>query len=214
MKNYIYYPHDKFFKAIMNNNEEAVLFFKNILPVNIQKLVDFTTLQIKKDSYIEKELRQFYTDILYQVNLKDQLTFLYLLFEHQSTPDKLIAFRLLGYRVKIWELYLKQNGGNVLPPIIPLVLYHGKKRWTISKRFSDLIMGYREELIPYLPDFKYLLYDLSTYTDEEIKGNIKLKVFLYLFKHIFDDDLLTRLKDIFPLLKELSMEDRSGLDIL
>ena len=171
-------------------------------------------MQIRKDSFIEKELQEFFTDILYEVNINNSPAFIYLLFEHQSSPDKLVAFRLLRYFVKIWELYLKQNNTSSLPPIIPLILYHGKKRWTINQKFSNVILGHTEELAQYTPNFSYLLYDLSRYTDEEIKGNISLRIFLSLFKHIFDDDLFSHLENIFKLLKKLSYTDKSGLEYI
>ena len=75
-------------------------------------------------------------------------------------------------------------------------------------------MGDREELRLYLPDYNYILYDLSAYSDEEIKGNITIRIFLDLFKHIFDEDLLSHLKKVFPLMNALSLNDRSSLEYI
>ncbi len=55
----------------------------------------------------------------------------------------------------------------------------------------------------YIPDHKYLIYDFSSYSDAEIKGQIKLKLFLKLISHIFDDDFDNGLREILPLLIEL-----------
>ena len=118
--------------------------------------------------------------------------------------DKLIAFRLLRYMVKIWELNLKQQPAlKLLPPIIPLVLYHGKDKWTVGERLSDIIGGDKEELSLYLPDFTYVLYDVTPYTDRQIKGNIMVQVCLHLFRHIFDEDLPNHLRKIFPLFEDI-----------
>lgn len=114
----------------MTKKKAAVDFFKNYLPADILKLVDIKTLQIKKDSFIEKKFTRFYSDILYQVAIRDRKAYIYLLFEHQSSPDRWIALRLLGYIKLIWELELKQEPRlKLLPPIIPLILYHGKDKW-------------------------------------------------------------------------------------
>ena len=208
-------PHDSFFKTVMDQKKVAIDFFTNYLPANILKLIDIHTLEIKKDSFVEKELKKFYSDILYGVSCKKGKAYLYLLFEHQSTVDKLTAFRLLRYIVKIWELNLNQHPAlKTLPPIIPLVLYHGKKKWNVGERLSDIISGDKEKLSLYLPDFTYLLYDFSPYSDRKIKGNIMVRVCLHLFRHIFDEDLPNHLKEIFPLLRELLTEDRTALEFI
>ena len=75
---------------------------------------------------------------------------------------------------------------------------------------SSVFKGPVGALSDYVPDFKYLLYDLSRYTDDQIKGTVMARVTMLLLKHIFDPDVADRLSDIFLLLKELS-EQETGL---
>jgi predicted transposase/invertase (TIGR01784 family) len=215
LKDKAHNPHDGYFQAIMRNKESAVDFLKNYLPADILRFIDIKTLQIKKDSFITKELKRFYSDILYQVAIKDHKAYIYLLFEHKSYPEKLIAFILLKYMVKIWELECKQQPElRLLPPIIPLVFYHGKEKWNIGSRLSDSIfLGDREELKVWIPDFTYTLYDFSPYSDAQIKGSILLKICLDLFKHIFDKDL-SHVRKIIQLLKALSLDERTALEFI
>ncbi|MEZ5212010.1 Rpn family recombination-promoting nuclease/putative transposase [Gordonia sp. (in: high G+C Gram-positive bacteria)] len=61
--------------------------------------------------------------------------FRHVLMEHQRTPDPLMAFRMLSYQVQIWRRHLhevRRRGltPRPLPPIIPLVIYQGRRRWT------------------------------------------------------------------------------------
>ena len=140
MRKKISNPHDSLFKAMMSREEIAKDFFHNHLPEGLAKLIDVDSLEIRKDSFVEKELKQFYSDILYQVSFKGGKGYIYLLFEHQSKPYRLIAFRLLRYMVKIWEQELRAEPALVsLPPIIPLVLYHGRAGWDVSESFMGLI---------------------------------------------------------------------------
>lgn len=86
---------------------------------------------------------------------------------------------------------------------------------TIGGKLSDIIyLGDREELRLYLPDFAYILYDFSSYSDEEIKGQILTRICLDLFKHIFDPDLADHLRKATPLLRELLLEGRTGLEAI
>ena len=101
IKNKIINPHDKFFKEIFSKKKEAKEFLSHYLPEDIKAIIDLSTLSIFKDSFIEKELQEYFSDILYKVEIKDQPAWIYLLFEHKSYPDSIVAFQLLRYMVKI-----------------------------------------------------------------------------------------------------------------
>lgn len=68
---------------------------------------------------------------MYRVMLNGQDVEFYLLLEMQSKVDFLMPYRLLLYQVEIWR-YLKKAKGKPktfrLPPIVPIVVYNGKKR--------------------------------------------------------------------------------------
>jgi hypothetical protein len=64
-----------------------------------------------------------------------------------------------------------------------------------------------------VPDFQYLLTDLSRYRDEEIRGAVMVRATLLVFKYIFSDELRDRLQAILELLNEL-VRKRTGLEYL
>lgn len=54
-----------------------------------------------------------------------------------------------------------------MPPIIPIVLYNGKKKWTTERQFRSLLANetmFGSELL----NFEYLLIDVARYTEEEL----------------------------------------------
>ncbi len=82
------------------------------------------------------------SDLLYSVAVGGRPTLLYLLFEHQSTVDPLMPFRLLRFLVRIWErwLGLEENAGaRILPAVVPLVLYHGREPWSAATELAEII---------------------------------------------------------------------------
>jgi len=99
-----------------------------------------------------------------------------------------------------------------LSPIIPVVVYHGRSKWKVGLEFQDLF-DLPEALQGLLPDFRYLLCDLTQYSDEEIRGAVTLKAAFLLMKHIFSEDLVDRLPGILELLRDL-LNKRSGLEYL
>jgi predicted transposase YdaD len=66
---------------------------------------------------------------LSNVSIDGKEGFVYLLFEHKSYFDKMTPVQMLGYIVDIWKLYNKQNKNEKLPPIIPILIYHGNRKW-------------------------------------------------------------------------------------
>ncbi len=94
-------PHDKLFREIWSDLKEARSFLENYLPPDVLELTDTNTLEICKDSFIEKELKDAYADILYRVKFENEPGYIYLLFEHKSYKDRLVHLQLLGYMINI-----------------------------------------------------------------------------------------------------------------
>ena len=184
-------PHDKLVRETLGRKDTACDFFQNYLPGHILELIDLDSLEISKDSFIEKELKEFFSDILYKVRFKNEEGFIYLLLEHKSYQPELIHLQLLGYIYQIYCLHVKQTKAKYLPVIIPMVLYHGKTEFKLDTNFTSVIKGPSDLLREYIPDFKFILLDLTQYTDEEIKGHVLAKAFMMALKHTSKGDIFT-----------------------
>ncbi len=206
-------PHDHFFRETFSRRDVAVDFVRHYLPSDVVAQLDIGALHIVKDSFIDSDLREHFSDLLYRTHLRDgQDAYVYVLFEHKSYPEPLVAFQLLRYMVRIWEQALKQTKATHLPPVVPVLVYHGSDVWRIDTRFQGLFADH-PALAAYIPDFQYQLCDLSAYSDEEIAGEALLKVTLLILKHVFDGELGQRLPDILSLLSDLT-QATSGLEYL
>jgi hypothetical protein len=72
------------------------------------------------------------------VSLHDgQIAYVYFLFEHKSYPDRLVALQLLRYLARFWEQQVSA-GQFPLPPIMPLVVYHGE-RWIVGGKLCFIL---------------------------------------------------------------------------
>lgn len=155
--------------------------------------------------------------MLFSVNIGDEEGYLYFLFEHKSFQEKDIAFQLLDYMQQIWSRELTKEKAKAVPIIIPLVFYHGKRRWTDVKTIGNWITGY-DNFIPhmqrYVPDFDFILFDLSFEGQEKVEGNPKLRAYLELSRHIFVRELETFLSTLASIERMLSEYDVSFLDTL
>ena len=90
-------PHDAIFRQMLAQKEVARDFLQLYLPAQFLSICDLNTLQLASGSFIEEDLRSSYSDILYSLQTQHGAGYIYALIEHQSSPDKLMAFRLMRY---------------------------------------------------------------------------------------------------------------------
>ena len=206
-------PHDRFFAQIFSDRQNAVDFLGHYLPPPVLKLMDLGSVEIAKDSFVDENLRGAVSGMLYRVQVAGNPAYVYLLFEHKSYSDPLTGFQLLKYMTRIWDLHLKQYGVKTLPLIIPLVIYHGARKWKGGESLGRLVSCPDEALKAYVPDFRFFLYDLSSYSDEEIRGEVLLRVSLLVLKYVFRKDLRGKIEGILCLLGDLAGR-QSGIEYL
>jgi len=174
-------PHDALFRHTFGQPEHAAGLFKARLPLLVVEAIDWSTLTLEPGSFVDDNLTWRHSDLLFRASLHtDRATdhardvFLYLLVEHQSTPHPLMPARTLIYVTRLWSELLR-NDPNLkqLPPVLPMVVFHGAEPWNAPVDLHEVIAldaRMRELLAPYLPVFRIALEDLSTQTDEQLRA--------------------------------------------
>lgn len=203
----IYSPHDKVFKSAMADVRIARDFFEHHLPSSIRNVIDFKTLRLWPNSYVDEKLALSCSDILYQVNIAGNKAFLYLLCEHQSSVDALMPFRIWQYIVNIWSDYLKQipkskRRSTKLPLVVPMVFYHGHKPYNGSKDIRELIDA-PIELIDEILFKSFQLIDTHEITDETLREQHWAGVMTFVLKHIYIRDILLLKETLLEMFKTL-----------
>jgi predicted transposase/invertase (TIGR01784 family) len=208
-------PHDRFSKEILSQPAAAAVFLANYLPKKVAAALRFARIEVMKGSFVDTDFKEFFSDLLYRVRLKGRRdAFVYVLIEHKSAPDKWVGFQLLRYMVKIWEPMAEERRGK-LPPIIPLVLYHGRRKWRVARHFAELIdLENAESLRENIPNFAYPLCDLSEYDSDSLRGDLKLRVALLALKNVFNPDQQAKTVELLELGKRLPGHYRDGLEYL
>ena len=204
-------PHDAFFKLTMKDPDTARNFLENYLPPYLHDVIQFDSFTIQNGSFIDENLKETHSDLLFKSSIKDQDVFLYFLFEHKSYPDKTTGFQLLQYIVRIW----KENYINdTVPIVIPVVVYHGGTKWPGNNTLQPVLAGIEklpEEAKKHIPDFEYLFYDFSFRSKKAIQGNVKVIIFLETIKASFAKDT-SNLMNSFYRIVDLLVEYDQQLD--
>ncbi len=180
----IHQPHDKIFKIVFSCRTEAESFFRAYLPAELISMFDWETLVLESSGFIDDELKDSESDLLFRVNYRnsEKTGYLHILFEHQSTPEKWIRLRIYKYKGRIWdESFKKYPEQEKLIPILPVVFYQGKHPWSYSTKFSELIEETELDR-KYVPKFEHVLLDHSGIGNEKIKGTIKARIAQLLIK--------------------------------
>ena len=187
-------PHDALFKYTFSQPQHAIELFRSVLPPAVVQHIDFDTLEMKPTSFIDDKLRARFSDLLFSVRLVGLSAYLYLLFEHQSSPERFMCKRLLRYVLDTWDRDLQdqEKAGRVpryLPVVIPIVLHHGERGWTEPVSLRDLYDAPEEmldELKPFLPELRFLLIDLAPQEDAVLRAltvSAVVQMTLWAFKH-------------------------------
>jgi len=159
-------PHDALFKATFSQVELAAEELRCVLPPALVARMDFSTLALAAGSFVDEELREQHTDLLYSVDLAGQRALAYILFEHQSSGEAWMALRLLRYMLKIWDKCVI-DGASRLPVILPVVLHHGASGWRAATCFQDLF-ELPVEAAEFTPHFRFALDDLAVHSEASV----------------------------------------------
>lgn len=198
-------PHDKFFKSIISDPKTAKEFLQIHLPENIKNIVDLNTLKIQKDSFIDNHLKTQLVDLLFATNFRHEKGYIYLLFEHLSNPDKLIAFRLIKYVTQIMDRHLKQNNFKKLPIVYPILFYTGQQKYYYSTNIFDLFEEHKKLAKNiFLHPIKFI--DIKDVADDNAINNLQLTLMLKTFKYAFEES-----EKLFQIIiEDLKKADKNG----
>lgn len=175
--------HDRLFKVTMSKPEAAKEFLQQYLPLHIKNLVQLDTLKLQPDSFIDERLKGHLVDILYSVNFGNKPGYIYVLFEHLSTSDEMIAFRLIKYMLNIMDHHIIKTKGKKLPLVFPIVIYTGNAKYSAPKSIFDLFeeKSLAEEV--FLRPYKFI--DIKDIPDEELQQQIWFGLMARVFKYKF-----------------------------
>ena len=190
--------HDAVFKQFLTHPETARDFLDIHLPPTLRKLCDLNTLQLASGSFIEDDLRPYYSDVLYSLKAGNGDGYVYCLIEHQSTPDKHMAFRLMRYAIAAMQRHL-DAGHKTLPLVIPVLFYQGKvSPYPYSMSWLDEFETPEYARTLYGENFP--LVDITIIPDDEIMQHRRMAILELLQKHIRQRDLTELLDQLTTLL--------------
>lgn len=181
--------HDALFKHAFSNVEHARGVLASALPPEIAARIDFSSLAIRPTTFVPETLRDAHADMLYAGRVGGRDGFVYLLWEHKSSPEPLTVLQVLKYMLHIWEHHLdelaarRKKEGEAeksarapavkLPVIVVIVLHHGPGGWTAATTFQELLDADEAMLAAlgdHVPRLRLVVDDLAAQSDDSLYG--------------------------------------------
>lgn len=199
-------PHDAVFKTFLRHPDTARDFLDIHLPASLRSLCDLQTLKLEPTSFIEDNLRAYYSDVLWSVHTDEGEGYIYVVIEHQSTPDAHMAFRLMRYAIAAMQQHL-DAGHKRLPLVVPMLFYHGAESpYPFSLNWLDDFAD--PALARELYSAAFPLVDITVIPDDEIMQHRRMAVLELVQKHIRRRDLLGLVEQLASLLVTGCANDR------
>lgn len=191
-------PHDAVFKQFLYHPDTAKDFLDIYLPSTLRELCDLQTLKLESGSFIEDSLRASYSDVLWSLKTNEGDGYIYVVIEHQSSPDAHMAFRLMRYAMAAMQRHL-DAGHKTLPLVIPMLFYHGAlSPYPFSlcwlDEFDDPIVARQ------LYSATFPLVDITVIPDDEIMQHRRIALLELMQKHIRKRDLMGSVEQLVSLL--------------
>lgn len=151
-------------------------------------------------------------DLIWRIRWGDEWLYVYLLLEFQSTVDHFMAVRIMGYLALLYQDLIrteKLGAQSLLPPVLPLVLYNGERRWQAPVALDALIHAAPVGLEKYRPQLSFFLIDEGRFAVQDFSGLKNLVAALFQLEiSRTDDDIREVVRN---LLKWLNLKEQDSL---
>src|SRR5690606_25362115 len=146
--------HDTSYRLLFSHPEMVRDLLLGFVPGEWVRELDFDSLEKMNGSYVTDDLRSRHADTIWRVRWGSDWLYIYLLLEFQSTVDRYMPVRILSYTSLLYQDLIKQRALDEerrLPPVLPIVLYNGKRRWRAPVTLDALIQAMPEALHEFQP---------------------------------------------------------------
>jgi len=164
--------HDNSYKLLFSHAEMVRDLLLGFVKEDWVQDLDLDSLERVSGSYVSDDIRDRHDDIVWRVKWGREWLYVYILIEFQSTIDRYMPLRVLVYLGLLYQDLIRGRNlasSGKLPPVLPVVLYNGGRRWDAPVEMGDLVEDVPGGLSRYRPRFTFLLVDEGAYRDDDLK---------------------------------------------
>lgn len=175
--------HDRSYRRLFSHPRLVEELIRGFFGQEWVEHLDFTTLERVNASFVTKNLRAREGDMIWKLRTREgRKIYVYLLLELQSSVDRFMAVRLMGYESLLYQDLIKRGElttDGKLPLVIPIVLYNGETAWSAALDVAELIEAVDPNADRFRPVFRYRLIDERSYSLDELRERKNLAAVLF-----------------------------------
>ena len=206
-------PHDALFRRVFSEPAQAAALLRESLPAAVRDRFDWNSLRRLPGTFVDERLRRTESDLLFEVDRPGGAApaRLYILIEHQSSPDPFMALRLLRYCTSVLEAAVREAPGRKrVPAVLPVVFHQGRRPWPYPTSLDGLF-GESARDLAWGPRLDFLLLDQGTGGLSTVVGSPMGRLAQYLMLALSgpESERATALERAVELMRDLWSTERS-----
>lgn len=176
--------HDALYHQLFSHPEMVAQLLREFVAEPWLDALDLSAMERVSTSFHGRGDRRRQGDVAWRIPLKaGGETYLLLMLEFQSKPDRWMALRAMVYAGLLWQDLIKQKRlapGGHLPPVFPVVIYNGEPRWASPPDLRSLI-GLPDDspLWHWQPGMRYRVLDEGAFDDADLARRGSLAALLF-----------------------------------
>jgi hypothetical protein len=159
-------PHDALFHEVFSVPEDALGYLASVSPDGVADVLDWATLERYPATFKAVDTRGAHADLVHRVRIAGTKRHLYLLLEHKSHADPLIALQVHRYVHRLIDKVRQDEPSDAgLALVLPVVVYHGDRAWDGGPQLPSLFRcpeSLSATMAPFLPEVRYVFDDLGS----------------------------------------------------
>ncbi|WP_343731522.1 Rpn family recombination-promoting nuclease/putative transposase [Duganella sp.] len=153
---------DALYKQLFSHPEIVRDLVAGFLPAEWAQQLEVGAFERVNASYASDEGKARHEDVVWRARIDGEWVYVYILLEFQSRPDKWMALRMQVYIGLLYQDLVAQHKlskHGKLPPVLPIVFYHGHRPWRAATELAELMLPPPEGLEQFQASQRYVLID-------------------------------------------------------
>lgn len=176
--------HDGTYHLLFSHPEMVVQLLRGFVEEPWVDRLDFPRMERVNAKFHASGLERRDGDLIWRIPTREGGDlYLYLLLEFQSEPEPWMALRVYVYVGLLYQHLVRERRilpGGRLPPVFPIVLYNGDRRWRAATAIEELIgLSADSPLWPWQPRLRYHLVDEGSYPAKALAARESLTAVLF-----------------------------------
>lgn len=182
-------------------------------PVVLRDAIQWDSLALCKETFLDEDMKESATDVLYSTKLiAGGAAYLYMLCENEGRIKQDLPIRFLEIQCQIYRMHLKQHPNTPLPIVYPILIYSGVPKWNAPLGLGEMY-GEHHALAHALAHERCLFIDVIRIPDPVMRQQQWAGLMTFVMKHRKMRDFAAFMEAVLSQLNKLEGTNTLGREL-